>query len=395
MSTRAGSIRLGRMNFALLGTDSESVALAQAAEASGHSLVWCGDIAEQSPWPAEDWGAEWEALLDEAAVDGVIVGRGQQPAAIRGEQVNLLTKNGIAVLTTFPLVESVLTYYEIDMSRGESDAVLQHYNPLVEQRPILERAAEWVNAGHPELGPMEQVVWERALGERSRPRVLRHFSRDVELLQAVAGRLHRLGSLGSPDEAATYAGLSVQLLGRSEIPVRWQVGPVEDRVGAQLVLIAERGKLTVEFNEAQEAVQLTVSQQGETETRSIEPVDAAAQALERFVAAAESRSGAASTWSQALAAMELADTIEISLRRGRMIEVHQQQLTEQLAFKGTMSALGCAVLLLIPPLLLFLGWIAELIGLPIAKYWPHALLLLLAAFLSVQLIPKFLFRRKP
>ena len=74
---------------------------------------------------------------------------------------------------------------------------------------------------------------------------------------------------------------------------------------------------------------------------------------------------------------------------------NQQQLTEQLAFKGTMSALGCGVLLLIPPLLLLLGWLAELVGLPVAKYWPHLLLVLLAAFLGVQLIPKLLFAQPP
>ncbi len=90
--------------------------------------------------------------------------------------------------------------------------------------------------------------------------------------------------------------------------------------------------------------------------------------------------------------MELADTIEISLRRGRMIDVHHQQLTEELAFKGMMSAAGCGVLLVLPPLLLLVGWLAELIGLPVAHYWPHGLLALLATFLLVQLLPKLLLR---
>ncbi|MCH7751076.1 MAG: hypothetical protein IH898_02825, partial [Planctomycetes bacterium] len=100
--------------------------------------------------------------------------------------------------------------------------------------------------------------------------------------------------------------------------------------------------------------------------------------------------GSRSTWTDALQAMELADTIEISLRRGRMIDVHHQQLTEELAFKGMMSAAGCGVLLVLPPLLLMVGWLAELIGLPVAHYWPHGLLALLAAFLLLQLLPKLL-----
>jgi len=381
------------MRFALLGTDQESVALAQAAEAAGHTIVWCGDVAEQPGWQLEDLGDEWEALLDQSLADAVIVGRGQVDGSLRGEQVNQLVKNGVAVLATFPLVDSVLAYYEIDMAHGESRAVLQHYNPLVQQQPIADQCADWIAHGHPQLGAIEQVVWERPLAERTQEQVLWHFSRDVELLNVVAGRLNRLGALGSPDETATYAGLSVQLLGKSEVPVRWQVGPVEQAAWARLILIAQRGKLTVEFNEAGQAIQQSVSQQGESEITSLEVVDAASLAIEQLVAAIKPDGESASTWSNALQAMELADTIEISLRRGRMIEVHQQQLTEQLAFKGTMSALGCGVLLVMPPLLLFFGWIAGLSGLPVAKFlWAYLLLGLLAAFLGIQLIPKLLFK---
>jgi hypothetical protein len=86
--------------------------------------------------------------------------------------------------------------------------------------------------------------------------------------------------------------------------------------------------------------------------------------------------------------MELADTIEISLRRGRVIDVHSQQLTEQLSFRGTMSAVGCGLLLAAPPLMILLGWIAGKLGAPVAQYWPHALLSALALFLGFQLLPK-------
>ncbi len=363
------------MKLALLGTDPESIALAQAAEAAGHVMVWCGDVAASSPllsgWPSDDFGDEWEALLDLRLVDAVIVGRGQATPSLRAEQVNLLTKNGVAIITSFPLVDSVLSYYEIDMSRGESDAVLQHFNPLIEQHAVIAECAKWIAEGHPQLGAIEQVVWERPLTERTQEKVLWHFSRDVELLSLVEGRINRLGALGSPDEVATYAGLSVQLLGKSEVPVRWQVGPVEQETHPCLTLIAQQGKLTVDFDE----------------------IDAASQAIERFADAVTARNGSASTWPQALAAMELTDTIEISLRRGRMIEVHQQQLTEQMAFKGTMSAIGCGVLLLLPPLLLFFGWAAELLGMPVgvARSWRYILLGLLLLFLALQLIPKLLF----
>lgn len=382
------------MKLALLGTDIESLDLARAAEAAGHTIVWFGDVADDCPafttWPGQDEGDTWEVLLDGSLVDAVIVGRGNATSDLRCEQVQLLTKSGMPVLTTFPLIDAVLAYYEIDMARGESHAVLQHYNPLTEQHAIIQQCAAWIADGHPELGAIEQVVWERPLAERTQANVLKHFSRDVELLAAVAERLNRLGALGSPDEAATYAGLSVQLLGKSEVPVRWQVGPIEQTKNSRLGLIAQNGKLTVEFDPSGQALEVLVSKEGQTETTLLEPTDAAAQAIARL---ANSKEGGASTWLCALTAMELTDTIEISLRRGRMIEVHEKQLTEQLAFKGTMSALGCGLLLVLPPLLLFCGWLAELVGLPISvtKAWPYVLLLVLAIFLLLQFLPKIVY----
>ena len=56
--------------------------------------------------------------------------------------------------------------------------------------------------------------------------------------------------------------------------------------------------------------------------------------------------------------------------------------------------MGCGVLLLLPPLLLLAGWLSEMMGLPIANFWPHALLVLLALFLLVQFAPKLLIKSR-
>lgn len=385
------------MKFALFGADEESLSLAQAAVQAGHEVVWAGDVAVARdgwdlPWlPAEDLADQWEALLDHHTCAGVMVGRGLSPPEVRTDQLNQLIKNGIAVLATFPLVDSVLSFYEIDMVRCESKAVLHHFNPLAQPLPAFLQCARWVADGHPQLGQVEQIIWHRPLVQRTREQALWHFARDVELLGQVAGRLNRLGALGSPDEEATYAGLSVQLLGQSKIPVRWEVGPAQQSVLPRLMLVAENGTLNVEFNETGQPICFAVDQQ----TEPIEPIDPYAMALNHFIEAIEGREQATSTWPSALHAMELADTIEISLRRGRMIDVHDQQLSEDLAFKGTMSAAGCGILMILPPLLLVGGWLAGLFGLPVAHYWPHVLLALLTAFLIFQTLPKLLLNSRP
>jgi len=386
------------MKLALLGSDYESISLATAAVAQGHQVGWAGDTdwarrQYELPWlPADDLADQWESLLDDHFCDAVIVGRGDAPSDFRAMQVSLLAKNGIAQLVTFPLVSSVLSYYEIDMAQQESGSLLHHFNPATVPQPIIDRCAGWVLDDHPELGEIEQLVWERPLGDRSREQVLWHFSRDVQLLTQVAGRLNRLGALGSPDEATTYAGLSVQMLGERKLPVRWSVGPVEGSEQPQLALVAKNGKCTVLFDEQGRAFQTELVHASQNLKTELEIVDPSAISVANFTAALKDEKSCRSTWTDALRCMELSDTIEISLRRGRMIDVHPQQLTEQLSFRGTMSAAGCGVLLILPPLLLLLGWMGELFGLPVARYWPHVLLALLATFLLIQLLSKFLIR---
>lgn len=371
------------MKFALLAPDDESQSLARAARDAGHEIGAQREL---------ETGNEWEDLVDDQLVDAVIVGRGSGAADLRARQVQELARLGRPMLLVHPLVPSVLSFFEIDMARGESGAVVQHFNPLLEG-PIVEQAAAWVRNGHPQLGPIEQILATRALADRSRENVERRFARDVELLGQVAGRLDRLGAHAAGSGEAAYAALSVQLLGQREVPVRWAVEPAASRDELRLTLVSPRGRATIVFDEHDSAVEQTVQADGAEDRMPLPASDPAAAAISKFVGALESGDAGAgtSTWPSALRSMELTDSIEISLRRGRMIEIHDQQLTEQLAFKGTMAALSCGVLVLLVPLLLVAGWIAGLFGIPVANYWPHVLLVLLALFLGLQLLPKLLY----
>ena len=93
--------------------------------------------------------------------------------------------------------------------------------------------------------------------------------------------------------------------------------------------------------------------------------------------------------------MEIVDTIELSLQKGRTIEVHQQRLTEQLAFRGTMAAFGCGLLLLAFFALVVAGLLGDVLGVPLKDYWPIALLAVLAVFLLMQALPWLVKRRRP
>ena len=88
--------------------------------------------------------------------------------------------------------------------------------------------------------------------------------------------------------------------------------------------------------------------------------------------------------------MEVVDAVELSLQKGRTIEVFQQQLTERLAFRGTMAALGCGLLLIVflaVVLVAVLGGAEGLVQEKIVPGWPLLLLAVLVFFLLLQAVP--------
>jgi hypothetical protein len=96
--------------------------------------------------------------------------------------------------------------------------------------------------------------------------------------------------------------------------------------------------------------------------------------------------------------MEIVDAILLSLEKGRTIEVHPQRLTHELAFRGTMSAFGCGLLVLAFLVLVavgVLGGMETFLQQPLVSFWPWALLGLLAVFLLLQIVPWLVTKRPP
>jgi hypothetical protein len=88
--------------------------------------------------------------------------------------------------------------------------------------------------------------------------------------------------------------------------------------------------------------------------------------------------------------MEVVDAVNLSLEKGRTIDVFQQQLTERLAFRGAMAALGCGLLLVgfaVVLLVTVLGGAEGAAGQRLVPFWPAALLAVLAFFLLLQAVP--------
>jgi hypothetical protein len=238
------------------------------------------------------------------------------------------------------------------------------------------------------------------VSDSSRESVIACLARDVEPLAVIAGDIKRVSAIGPKMDQASFASLQVQMTCSGPVTVRWSVGSAAGgSCDVAIGLIGERGAVTLFASDRGRSKEsgdwrLETSRGEQREHRALESFDSASFSIREFDRAVRETDGerrlAMSTWSVATRAMEVVDAVELSLEKGRTLDVHQQELTDRLAFRGTMSALGCGLLLLG----FFIFVAVSLFGAAEGKdrpllitSWPIILLALLAGFLLLQFAP--------
>lgn len=382
------------MKFALLGTDPDAFALAQAVARSGqHQLVWAhelgdGEAAVRAVAPGVQVAEHWEGLLDGSLAEVVIVARAVDQE-LRAEQLRKLAQAGVPLIASHPVVDSMLVYYELDMIRQENHTLLLAYTPE-RWHPASRQLRELVQgSGDALLGPLEQVVIERSSSARDRWPVIRHFVRDLELARPLCGDLTTVAAMAStgvrssPD-ATNYGSLSVQMSGPSGVLVRWSVATAEGREAARFTFLCAAGKAVLDAP-AGEPWRLEIQRNAQSGSQTFESTDVPAEVLARLPAALAGEVPEELDWLSAARTMELADAVEHSIERGRSVDLHYETPTEHATFKGLMSGVGC-FLLLAGLVVLVVATTAVHAGVPLADYWPYLLLAVLGVFLLLQLL---------
>lgn len=386
------------MRFALLGDDPELHALAAAAAGLRPELIWVGEADAEGPLrdlaPNARWGDSWELLLNLPRLDGVLVGRATDAEEARAEMLRKLIQAGVPLLVVHPVVRSMLLYYEFDMIRREARGALRHYFPG--RRSVsLARLADLVRGDDPRLGAVEQVLCERTMLDRTPPRVLEQLTRDAELLTVLAGPPERLTALGASDDPSVYPHLGVQLSAPSGIALRWSVGPVDDLPRGRITIIGASGKALLHMPDQGDWT-LEVYRGGERIEQSSLAENAAETALTQFTdAITHGESG--DDWAAACLSVELADAAVRSLKKQRTVVLHREEYSEAATFKGTMTSVGCGLILAVMGVMLLAGFLGDVLGLPagIIRLWPIALLIVLSLFLLLQLLPGIVFGARP
>ena len=93
-------------------------------------------------------------------------------------------------------------------------------------------------------------------------------------------------------------------------------------------------------------------------------------------------------WVDAARSTELTETIDRSLKRGRTVELYNEEYSEASTFKGLMSAIGCCLLVVGMLVVVVVGVLEDFLRrhVPLVPKWPYVLLAVLGAFLALQLL---------
>jgi predicted dehydrogenase len=386
------------MKFALLGVDDTTAALARfLATQPAHAITAVYGVEADAPWlaalsPTTQPADSWEALLHDPLADAVIVASG--PAEERAEQLGKLVRASVPLLVCSPTCD-VVTAYELEMIRRDTQAPLV---PLIPGRlhPAILRLLELVNQGEQgPLGQIEQAVVERSLVQRGREPVLRQFTRDVSLLRALAGEVHRVSAMGPQSRSSSWNNLNVQMITGHGAILRWTAQPADSDDLGKLIVVGSRRKAVLDML-SRDLWTLTV-RGSETLTETFESADELACVLDAFQSALQG-DPYSPRWQDACRDIEIAATAERSLARGRTVEMYEEEISEEATFKGIMAVGGCAMLLL--GLTAFLiAAVVEGLQLPFRNHvlwqlWPVYLLVPIVFFLLLQFL-QLVFRDRP
>lgn len=326
------------MNFLILGDGAEELGWARAIAAHAvHRLVaaYPGfDEFSEVPEPAD-----LDDALAVAGVEAVIVGGGLD---FRTEALRRVAAAGIAAICLHPPGLDSEPYYMVALSREETGAVIV---PGLSARlhPGVEAIREALS--RQELGTFRILRHESHAGPEGVNLAQQAFPRAVDLIRAVIGEVEALTATGDPPGECPTQELVVHLRGpqsrRAE--VRITTGPPGPSL---LVAQGTTGSLALEYDPTfPRPARLTHTATDGRETANVLALwDPHAALLDVLTSAASGREVHPNLL-DGTRACELGEAVARSLRRGRTVETHYEEISEAGSFKSVMTSFGCVLLL--------------------------------------------------
>jgi myo-inositol 2-dehydrogenase/D-chiro-inositol 1-dehydrogenase len=333
------------MNVLILGNGVEELAWARWLRALGEHRLDATFPGFNDPLLA---GVPVARDLDDAlarpGIEAVIVGG---PIRERGESLRRAAAEGLAIICLHPPGDDSEAYYQVTLSRAETGAVIVPDLPL-RLHPGVSALRQVLAAG--DLGAFRGVRLEASSAGEKVDLLKVVFPRVVDVVRALLGEIEALTATGDPPGEHPDLELIVHVRGaeggRGELRLR--AGLDEP---LRLSVEGANGSMTLEVDPRLEGPARLFRRETAhvEEPRALEPWDAH-QAI--FSVLKDSMSSRESTLLphpnllDATRAMELGEATARSLRRGRTVDLHYEEVSEEATFKSVMTSTGCVVLLI-------------------------------------------------
>jgi myo-inositol 2-dehydrogenase/D-chiro-inositol 1-dehydrogenase len=332
------------MNFLILGAGAEELAWARHLAGHGqHRLLATFPGFKGWSAPPDDLDraapitpADVDAALALAGVEAVIVGG---PPEFRAEALRRVAAGGWPALCLHPPGPDSEAYYQVALSREETGALIVPDLParLHPGVAALRRAIE-----DEAIGPFRGLRLESPAEPGPGPGDLVHhdFPRRVDLVRALSGEIEAVTATGAPGEELVVH-LRCPQSRRAEVRI-W-AGPIEP---ARLIASGAEGSLTFEYDPEfhHPARLIHRAGSGAATITELDPWDPR-EAMLAVLADAIARREAHPDLLDGTRAMELAEAVVRSLKRGRTIDLHYEEISEAGTFKSVMTSVGCVVFL--------------------------------------------------
>jgi predicted dehydrogenase len=332
------------MNIVILGNGFEERAWADWLLANReHRLVATFPGFSEPALSGVRTATDLDDALALAGIDTVIAGG---PIEQRGENLRRAAAEGLAIICLHPPGADSEAYYQVALSRAETGAVIVPDLPL-RLHPGVDSLAQVMKSG--ELGAFRGLRLEYPCSDEGTDLARVVVPRIVDVVRALIGDIEALTATGDPPGQRPDLELVVQLRAAEARRAELRIWATTAGELARFTLTAANGSLTLEFDpclrESSGLIRRTQTH-GE-EQRDLgpwDPQDAILAILTRSSGRRESTDSPSPNLHDATRAMELAEATVRSLRRGRTVDLHYEQISEESNFKSVMTSTGCMIL---------------------------------------------------
>jgi predicted dehydrogenase len=332
------------MNVLILGNGSEERAWAEWLLAGReHRLIAAYPGFVGSALADIPSARDLDDALARAGVDAAIVGG---PIEERGENLRRAAAEGLAIICLHPPGADSEAYYQVALSRAETGAVIVPDLPF-RLHPGVDSLAHLMKSG--ELGAFRGLRLEFPCGEQGTDLARVVIPRIVDVVRALIGEIEALTATGDPPGQGPDLELIVQLRAAEARRAELRTWFTTNGEPARLILTAVNGSLTLEFdplfqNSSRLIRRIQSHGDEQVDLEAWDPHEAIFAILTGSSGRRESTDSPSPNLHDATRAMELAEATVRSLRRGRTVDLHYEQISEESNFKSVMTSTGCMIL---------------------------------------------------